>query len=613
MSDNELDAELLALAGDDSSGDEDVEQPSSRARSPSHDNAGQGAKSRQKSPPARGTAQKVKRGARGSGARQRNGRRGDDSDSQDESDGHELEGEGSSPNSPDTLGSAAMDESDSDTSPGDIDNDAPLYPIEGKFRSEADRSTIMAMTEIEREEILAERAHQVEKRAQDQQLKRILQQRRREEAAQQKSRKRSGEAAGITDDSRASRAKRSLNPALDKYKEQRQLKSDQKARGEERRRDLPSPSRDHVDSDRDADGESEVEWDDVKPTRTREEPLPDLRDFERVRVGRSNFAKVCLYPTFESAIKGCFCRVSIGINKESGEPQYRMAQIKGFLEVKPYHMEGPHGKPFAIDQRVILAHGKQEKDWPFTACSDSRFTPSEFERYKQALATDNLRLPQKRFLNAKLDDIHALLDHNWTEQDIQNKINRGAALNAKYAKNGREAIVRRRDEAAARGDDMALARLNQELTAMDGGASGKMTTGSKSNGTIKGTVQQERLAALNKANRKANSEEVRKAQIAEKRAQQKARDEAIAKARKREADAAEAAKNKLLHPNDDLFGDASDISRTGTPLNGSGTPEIGTPGTSTPANGAKKVGIFRKKAMDDEVMGSIDLGIDIDI
>lgn len=215
-----------------------------------------------------------------------------------------------------------MDESDSDNSPGDIDDHAPLYPIEGKFRSEADRSEIMAMTEIQRESLLAERAHEVEKKAQDQQLKRILQQRKRGEAKNEKKRK--SEAAGL--DSAGPRVKRSVNPALDKYKEQRQLKSDQKARGEERRREQRSPSRD--DSDRDADAESEVEWDE-KPAVSREEPAADLRDFERARVGRSNFAKVCFYPTFDTAIKGCFARVSIGMNKENGEQQYRMAQIKG--------------------------------------------------------------------------------------------------------------------------------------------------------------------------------------------------------------------------------------------------------------------------------------------
>ena len=64
MSDNELDAELLALAGDDSSSDEDEVKPSSRhSRTPSPKATKSVEKT--KSPPRRGVAQKSRaRGAR---------------------------------------------------------------------------------------------------------------------------------------------------------------------------------------------------------------------------------------------------------------------------------------------------------------------------------------------------------------------------------------------------------------------------------------------------------------------------------------------------------------------------------------------------------------------
>lgn len=243
-------------------------------------------------------------------------------------------------------------------------------------------------------------------------------------------------------------------------------------------------------------------------------------------------------------------------------------------------------------------------------CSDSKITPGEFDRYKRALVTDGLRVPTKKYLLQKLDDIHALLDHQWTEQDIQTKINRQAALHTKFAAYGREKLVKRREEAATRGDEITVARLDQELAIMDGGAAGKLMAAnvSKANAPNKAVLQQERLAALNKANRKANSEEIRKAQIAEKHRQQRARDEAIAKARKRDAEAAEAAKNSLLNPVDDLFGDVSDISRTGTPANAANTPK-----KPVPLGGPKKIGAFRKKALDEDVIAAMDLGIDIDI
>ncbi|GAB7351632.1 hypothetical protein MBLNU459_g2241t1 [Dothideomycetes sp. NU459] len=605
MSDNELDAELLALAGDDSSDEEETQQRESLSRSPSE----QPAKSVEKttSPAARGVAQKTKsRGGRGAVRK----RRKDDSE--------EEEGEASTPSSPQSLGSAAMDESDSETSPGDLDGDAPLYPIDGKFRSEGDRQEVMAMTEIQREEILAERAAEVERKAQDQQLKRILQQRRREEAQGAERRKRKAVAADLEDDARKSSRQKVVKPSgpLEEYKKQRELKGAQKARGADRGRDDRSPSRDNGDSDRDAEGDSEVEWDD-KPRASgasHEVSPADLRDYERVRVGRTNFAKVCFYPTFESTIKGCYVRVSIGINRDTGEPQYRMAQIKGFTAGRPYAMEGPNGKQFYTDQYALVAHGKAEKEWPFNSCSDSKFSEAEFERYKRALATDTLRVPTQVYLRQKLDDIHTLLDHQWTEQDIQNKINRTKTMHDKFFSYGRDKILSRRNEAAARGDDAAVAKLDQELAAMDGsGVSKPLLNGTKNATPNKAILQQERLAALNKANRKANTEEIRKAQVAEKRAQQKARDEAIAKARLRDAEAAEAAKNKLLAvpgKDDDLFG--SDVSRAGTPVNGSSAK--GTPRSGTPLNGTKKtLGGFKKKAAEDDVIAAMDLGIDIDI
>ena len=173
----------------------------------------------------------------------------------------------------------------------------------------------------------------------------------------------------------------------------------------------------------------------------------------------------------------------------------------------------------------------------------------------------------------------------------------------------------------------------------------------------KGPSQADRLAALNKANRKANADEVRKAQIAVKKAEAVARAAAAAKHAKFEAEAAETeaaaaagkgtdntltANNLLAVPGtttakvsaksissagnlDDLF-DGSNTSRGGTPgmmtpkmnpVSRSSTPLNG--GQQTKLNGAEKRGgsglstTFRKRNMDDDLIASLDLGIEIDI
>lgn len=224
-----------------------------------------------------------------------------------------------------------MSESDADDS---VDaSEEVIYPVDGKFYSEKDKAEIMAMTEIERETILAERAQELERRTQDLQLRQRLQDRERQEAAAEK-RKRKASAIDSEDSPRKStRQKVKTHALLENYKKERQQRGQQRLQrgnlspGKERRK-----GNNDNQSDVDADGDSEVEWDSGKPSKAAtipEEPPAELKDFERIRVGRSNFAKVCFYPGFEEAINGCYCRVSIGVDKVTGQNIYRMAQVKG--------------------------------------------------------------------------------------------------------------------------------------------------------------------------------------------------------------------------------------------------------------------------------------------
>lgn len=209
-------------------------------------------------------------------------------------------------------------------------DEGPAYPLEGVYLDSADRAHIQSLPEIQREEILAERAAENTKRQQDLQLKKALA---ATQAAASKHQKRKAAAADLDDDAgqrKSSRAKVEKRSVLDDYKKAREARgADRTSRLDPRRdRDRKRRSRSASSaSDRDADGESEVEW--APELSRRDEPAAELKDFERCRVGRTNFAKVCFYPNFEETMKGCFARVSIGVNRETGENMYRMTQIKG--------------------------------------------------------------------------------------------------------------------------------------------------------------------------------------------------------------------------------------------------------------------------------------------
>ena len=302
----------------------------------------------------------------------------------------------------------------------------------------------------------------------------------------------------------------------------------------------------------------------------------------------------------------------------------------GFAEGKPYQLTGSNGKTFVTDQYCIVAHGHAEKPWPFLACSDSRFTPAEFDRYIATLKKDNMRVPSKKLINQKLDDINALLNHQWTEDDIQNKINKQRAMAEKHSPANQarlqvEKLENRRTIAEEEGDDGEVARCDVEIAALQNSQSNGSVAAHKASpakpGKSEKQREQDRLAALNHQTRRTNTEEVRKALVEEKRRLAKARERAMAESKAKRA-AAAAANSGLKVPGNemkDLFGEGSDVSRAVTPVDG--TPKISRAGT--PVVGGLVVKEKKKgplgavrgvSRIEDEVLGGLDLGIeDIDI
>ena len=246
-----------------------------------------------------------------------------------------------------------MSESEAEMSAGGEVDDGPLYPFENKFKSEKDKAEIMALSEVQRESILAERSLEIERKQQNRVLLTLykkLQSEKSAEANANESKKRKAGAADLQQESqrKSTRTRKTLggrkagetSDLMESYKRQREQKgilNEQRRReGEEREERKRRGSLDDGFSDADADGESEVEWDDGKHKAEpqvqpgpRDELPADLSDYNHVKIGRDNFAQVCFYPNFDNVMKNCFTRLSIGLNKETGDNIYRLAQIKG--------------------------------------------------------------------------------------------------------------------------------------------------------------------------------------------------------------------------------------------------------------------------------------------
>lgn len=610
----DIDDELLALAGDASS-DEEEEAPAEIGQDDSD------------SPDARTSKTSAKKSGRKS-------KRQDDS---------EEEGEASSgASSPNSLRSAPMDESDSDSDSPAMFDEGDRYPLEGKYLNASDKAQIMAMPEIRREEVLAERALEVEKDRQDRTLRQMLEAR---EADKKKlDKKRKAGAAELDENQRKTSRQRTkigggkvgeASTGIDSLKRARAEKNDRQRRRDEdkeRNRDRRVVHEDY--SDADADGDSEVDWDDGKTKNKRSrspdyrDALPaDLHDIERVRVGRSRFAMVCFYPGFDEAITGCFVRISVGVDSNNGQNIYRMALIKGFVEDRPYAVENANGKHFKTTQYIRAAHGKAERNWPFITCSDSPFTEAEWNRYKQTCLVEGVPLPTKPKLTQKITDINNLVNRSWTEAELQEKLKKSGALVNKFIPIERNRLNNLLKEAKASGNVEKEEALKKELESLDGpklAYSTSMQPSPRKTPPKSGLSQQERLAILNKQNRRKNVEEVRQAQINERRAA-KMTEAALARGEAVPEDTSRRLKTraKFKHDVADTGVKKTDSERSGTNTPSAGTPKLSAKKPSTPlphlaklhAGNGEKSGIptIRRPLMDDDIIGAIDLGIDLEL
>ncbi|PLB45795.1 plus-3-domain-containing protein [Aspergillus steynii IBT 23096] len=523
--------------------------------------------------------------------------------------------------------------SDSEGSAHGAEDDGPIFAYDKLYHSSKDKEDIMAMPEIQREQILSERAQQVDRHNQDLALRRLLASREREEARQAKKNKRKASAANLEDGNRkSSRQKTTLggrkvgetSDAIQAYKRQREQKGkrDELRRREPAVKDAKSRSRDdQVSDDDDAEGESEVEWADRdrSPSPPKDDPPADLRDLNRARVGRTNFAQVCFYPGFDDAISGCFVRVNIGPNRDTGLNEYRLCSIKRFSEGKPYGMETANGRTFTTNQYAVVAHGKSEREFPFIACSDSIITEAEFNRYRQTLVVEDAKMPTKTMLDDKVADINRLLNHKFTNEELNEKLRKQGFLDSRNKTIRRLENEKQLQIAMAAGDDAEVERLQAELASLGTPKLGYGNNNAKPQ--AKKQSEHERLAELNLRNQKLNYENVRRAQLEERKASRKA---AAAVAR------GEATANPFLRVrthakthydvNTNGTPGSGDASRDATPATGSdAAPKSNTPSKpSTPSSSQKKatpggIAKIRHRNMDDENIAALDLDIDIEI
>ncbi|KAH8833737.1 hypothetical protein DL96DRAFT_458849 [Flagelloscypha sp. PMI_526] len=274
---------------------------------------------------------------------------------------------------------AKHDMSGSEDEALESEDDMNPYPLEGKYKDEEDREHLLEMPEIEREQILADRAEELQKIEDRKEIRRLTE-RNSSDAA--------GKAIKRTHSQRGTKEKRDK---LDEYKAKRQAKSDKKQKADARR-----------DSDSGEDMETSDSDNDDPPPRRKSpsaESIPkaaqwrmSLDDVKPCFITRDAIAKNYGLPWFDEWIQGSYVRYLIG-SSSTGSPEYRFCEVVSVL---------PHRKKegYSLEHKTVyhdieLKHGKATRAFLMDKVSNSLPSDREFDRWINTCKLEDVSLPNE--------------------------------------------------------------------------------------------------------------------------------------------------------------------------------------------------------------------------
>ncbi|KAF5372598.1 hypothetical protein D9758_005224 [Tetrapyrgos nigripes] len=402
------------------------------------------------------------------------------------------------------------DDSDEGEGPESEDLEDP-YPLEGKYVDDTDKQRLMQMSEFEREDILAQRMEEVQKIKDKRAISQMVNAQRTELDGVAKAAKRQHTARGAT---------KEKTRKLDELKARRKAKDERNRNrgsgGSPKRERSESPMDMETSDEEDEDGiitktEQEEEREAKllgKPsssTVSDKEPVKML-ELENVRLTRGHLAKHCMAPWFEEYVKGAWVRYLIG--QEKSGPVYRVCEIIGLIDSKPYKLED--GVTF--DKHAELKHGKAVRAYPLDRVSNSPFTEGEYDRFTKVCIAEQVKIPIKYQVERKRDQMQRLETQPMTESDLTQMLARKKALSthrpAGWATFERSRLNQERILALRRQDYKEVEEIDRKIAEFDA-QHGTDGTSTPNNDTT------DVLSKLSEKNRKANAEAIRRAEIME--------------------------------------------------------------------------------------------------
>lgn len=239
-----------------------------------------------------------------------------------------------------------------------------------------------------------------------------------------------------------------------------------------------------------------VEW--AEPKKSKELTVSDLN---KIRFGRTFFAKYCHNPRFENAAIGSFVRINIGYDREKQTTVYRICEIKGLQKSKSYKFLNR-----TADESIVVASGRNERAFEMGICSDSPFTEDEFRWWKQSLLKDEIPLPSVKRIERKLQELLEFKSHVLTPEEVNELIQRRQRLSNSTGVGvvlEKTQLQQQRIIAQENNNEDLVEQIDHKIAAID----------TKLSSTNKPQSPLDKLAQVNVRNRRANQSGVRRAEL----------------------------------------------------------------------------------------------------
>lgn len=382
------------------------------------------------------------------------------------------------------------------------------YPLEGKYRDEADRSTLLNLDEMEREEILFERSQEMERYNEKIYLQQRMQQ---QEAVPTRTSKRNKTSAKTT-------SKLDKLSELRKQRERKQRMRDGDDDAEEEDEEDEDDFDDEIadlggygdeDGDEYDEDETDVKW---GSGRSKYAPRSYVRsgldDINRIVVGRTMLTRFCYYNGFNETVVDCFSKVNVGVDRATRQPLYRMVRIDDVQSRpdRPYAMAGSQ-----CDLYLLVAQNrKQIKEFPLTVFSDSAISADEFERFRAELEKTGEDVPYVDDVNEKQQQLTHLTTRGLSDHEVNAMIEKKKKLSASVG--GYNAVFEKSKTldllkiAEQEGNTARAESLRAKVAALENSLASQTNSGNTSESL-------NTMSRVNERNRRLNLKNIRQAEV----------------------------------------------------------------------------------------------------